>query len=103
MHNQDIFVCSFYDQKYLEQLKIYGSKSGKDFDKDQLAGFNPLKVYDTVTYEEADVTIVCKKMFQTRLNDQDFTDNIPVDFYENIDKSVRHHMYVGQIIEIIEK
>jgi hypothetical protein len=37
------------------------------------------------------------------MNDEDFTDLVPVEFYEQIDKSVRHHMYVGEIIEIIKK
>ena len=97
------FTISFYDEKYIEALKVYGSKSGKDIDKDQVTGFHPITVHNTITYEEAKMTIVCRKMFQTRLNDEDFTDLVPTEFYQNIDKSVRHHMYIGEIIEIIQK
>ena len=97
------FTISFYDEKYLEELKVYGSKSGKDVDKDKVTWFHPIPVHDTITYEESKMTIVCRKMYQTRMNDEDFTDFIPVEFYQNIDKSVRHHMYIGEIIEIIQK
>lgn len=99
----DEFTISFYDEKYKEQLKVYGSKSGRDIDKDQETHFTPEFISNTVTYKEAKMTIVCRKMFQTRLNDQDFTDYVPVDFYQNIDKSIRHHMYIGEIIDIIQK
>ncbi len=99
----DEFTISFYDDEYMEQLKVYGSLSGKDIDKDQKTGFHPEYVHNTVTYQEAKMTIVCRKMFQTRLNDEDFTDFVPVEFYQNIDKNIRHHMYIGEIIEIIQK
>jgi hypothetical protein len=49
------------------------------------------------------MTLVCKKLYQTRMNDEDFTDQVPVEFYAQIEKSIRHHMYVGEIIEIIKK
>ena len=92
------FTVSFYEERYMEELKVYGSKSGRDLNKDEVTGFHPISVHNTITYEEAKMTIVCKKM-----NDQDFTDLVPVEFYQNIDKSVRHHMYIGEIIEIIQK
>ena len=97
------FTISFYDEKYKDQLKVYGSKSGRDMDKDLETKFTPETIHNTVTYKEAKMTIVCRKMFQTRLNDQDFTDLVPSDFYQNIDKSIRHHMYIGEIIDIIQK
>lgn len=103
IENAKEFTISFYENDYAEALKIYGSKSGRDFNKDQEANFHPVEVLNTVTYEEAKMTLVCRKMYQTRMNDEDFTDYVPADFYQNIDKSVRHHMYIGEIIEIIQK
>lgn len=97
------FTISFYDEEYKDALKIYGSRSGRDLNKDTAANFHPVSVHNTITYQEANLTLVCKKLYQTRMNDEDFTDLVPVEFYEQIDKSVRHHMYVGEIIEIIEK
>ena len=54
---------SFYPEKYRDALSLMGSKSGKDIDKDAAAGLTIRDLGDAVTYEEAEVTLLCKKIY----------------------------------------
>lgn len=100
----DNFTISFYDkEKYLDGLKIYGSKSGRDYDKDLLSGFHPIRMHDMITYEEACLTIFCKKIYSIKLSDDGINDSSISEFYSYNDDGTRHHMYVGRIVDILEK
>lgn len=104
MEKAEGFTISFYEKdKYLDALKVYGSKSGRDFDKDQLTGFHPIKHLDLVSYEEASLTIYCKKIYSIKLDDEGINDQSISDFYKINDDGTRHHMYVGRILDIVEK
>ena len=97
------FTISFYDEKYKEQLAIYGSKSGRNLDKDSAANFHPIKINDAITYEEAHTTIICKKVYQAKLEPAFYLNETGNDFYCINDDGTRHHMYVGEIERIIQK
>ena len=99
----DKFTISFYDEKYKEQLKVYGTKSGKDIDKDFVTNFHPMKINDAVTYEEAHTTIVCKKIYQAKLEPQFYLNDVADQFYGINNDLTRHHMYIGEIERIFKK
>ena len=92
-----------YDEKYKEQLKVYGTKSGKDIDKDFVTNFHPIKINDAVTYEEAHTTIVCKKIYQAKLEPQFYLNDVADQFYGINNDLTRHHMYIGEIERIVKK
>ena len=100
MEENEYFSLSFFDDEYKKALGVMGSKSGRDVDKDALSGLTPIG-HDKVTiYKEAKLTLICKKIY---FNDLDIN-HIPeeaVDRYYKIEKP--HRMYVGEVIEIIEK
>ena len=99
----DKFTISFYDEKYKEQLAIYGSKSGKYFNKDELTNFHPINIDGAFTYEEAHTTIICKKIYQAKLEPEFYLNNVADQFYSINDDGTRHHMYIGEIEKIIKK
>ncbi len=93
------FTISFYPEDYKKILGVMGSKSGRDINKMNYEGLTAKEAGETVTFEEAEVTLLCKKLFKQELS----LDNMPADivdaFYSG---DAVHDMYIGEIVEIIK-
>ena len=61
LKESDTFTVSFYPDQYRKALGYMGSHSGRDGDKAAAAGLTPVAIGDGVTYEEANLTFLCKK------------------------------------------
>lgn len=103
MENNDYFTVSFYDDKYKKDLLTLGTKSGRDSDKISLTSLNPLYLDNSVSFEEANVTLVCKKIYYQDLNLELIKENLSSDIYNRFygDDPV-HRMYIGEVIDIIK-
>ena len=97
----DEITVSFYANEYRKALGIFGSKSGRDIDKAKTAGLNPKILSNGVTYEEAEETIVCKKLFMQQLDKSKFPE-IALPFYNGRgDKELpAHYFVVAEVLEI---
>ncbi|MCR5108475.1 MAG: flavin reductase family protein [Lachnospiraceae bacterium] len=100
MDENDYFTISVYPDEYKKILGILGQRSGRDMDKMNDSGLTPKILSDSVTFEEAEVTFVCKKVFKQRIP----IDMVPKDaretFYSDGDP---HDMYIGEVVEVIKK
>ncbi len=97
--SQDYYALSFYgDNKDIH--KICGHKSGRDVDKTALTGLTPIFDNNTVYFEEARLVIICKKQYVGTLNENNFTDAEPLNFYKNKDY---HKMIFGKIEKVLIK
>lgn len=98
MENNDYFTVSFYDDKYKNDVIItYGTKSGKNIDKDSISKLTPIEVeYNCTSYKEASKTIICKKIYASEFNKQIIPSDIVEKYYLN---EPVHTMYIGEIIE----
>ena len=100
MENNEYFTISFYDKKYKKEIGYLGTKSGRDCNKVEDVGFHPIEVQNSITFEEAKYTIICKKYYYTDIN----KDNVPSEdinrYYLTEDV---HRVYYGEIIEVVEK
>lgn len=100
MEKNDYFTVSFYPERRRKALMLMGSKSGRDCDKDKEAGLTAESAGESVTYKEAEITLLCRKIY---FNDLD-TDNMPADVVRaNYTAEAPHRMYIGEVIGIIEK
>lgn len=99
IEENDYFVVSFFNEEYRKALEIMGTKSGKEVDKDALANLTPIKYKDVVIYQEAEVTLICKKIYQNNLNINSIPKEIVDKYYK---KEEPHTMYVGEVIEILK-
>jgi len=100
MNNNDYFTVSFYPEKYKRALGIMGSRSGRDVDKDSLSGLTVRPLEQAVTYEEAEVTILCRKIYDQGL----VKERIPEEAVENFYKEEEpHRMFIGEVVDIIRK
>lgn len=100
MEDNDYFTVSFYDSEYKKDLGILGSKSGRELDKISLTKLNPKFLDYGVSFKEAKLTIVCRKIY---FQDLEF-DNIPLNEKDKFYKNEHvHRMYIGEVVDIIDR
>ncbi|HBE9249307.1 TPA: flavin reductase [Clostridioides difficile] len=99
--SNDTFTVAFFDETYRESLNICGTISGRDINKIEKAGLTPYFVDDTVAFEEANMIIVCKKLYHGNMPPENF------DAKENDKKwypeKDYHTMYISEIIKVLVK
>lgn len=100
MEENEYFTISFYEEKYRKDLGILGSKSGRDMDKLSLTKLTPDFLEDTVSFQEAKVTIVCKKIYFQDLDIHQVPSYEKERFYK---EEPIHRMYIGEVVGIIDK
>ena len=98
MEGNDYFTVSFYPEEYRKVLGVLGSKSGRDMDKMHDSGLTARETDHSITFEEAETTILCRKLFCQELQTENMLPEIATAFY-SVD--AKHDMYIGEIIEII--
>lgn len=98
------FTLCFFGKGQRENLALCGAKSGRDIDKMNIEGLSPMFDYDyedVVLFAEAELVLVCKKLYTGLLLEGGFVDTEPVDsFYPAKDF---HTMYTGEIVKIYAK
>ena len=100
MEKNNFFVISFFEEIYRQSLVVMGSKSGKNTDKDKESGLTPIEHGWVTIYKEARLTIICKKIYEQDL----VLKNMPKEAIETYyQKEKPHRMFIGEVVEIIEK
>jgi flavin reductase (DIM6/NTAB) family NADH-FMN oxidoreductase RutF len=95
------FSLSFFGEKYRDALFFCGSKSGRDIDKVKETGLTPyITDCGAVCFEEAELVLVCRKIYFHDMDPENFLAPEIAGVYENGDY---HRMYVGEIIEVLAK
>ena len=96
----DLITFSFFDSdKYRPMLSFCGSKSGRDHDKAKETGITPVEIDGAVSFEEAKLVLVCRKLYAQDLEKEKFTDKSLLNFYEN---DPVHRMYTTEIVAVYE-
>lgn len=91
----EYFTLSFFPTEYKKDLAILGSKSGRDGDKVALTQLTPKAVEHGVTFSEASLTLVCRKIY----SDDFKREKIPADVAEMFYKTEEpHRFYIGEVI-----
>ena len=98
MDREDYFTISFYPDSCKKILGVLGSKSGRDMDKIKDSGLSAKVLDQSITFEEADVTMVCKKLFVQRLDVAKIPEDIVKTYYEGDEP---HDMYIGEVVDIL--
>lgn len=98
MEENEYFTISFFEEQYRKALTVMGSKSGRDCDKAAAAGLSAIAADTSVTFAEAEVTLLCKKVYAQDLDTSLMPPEVVRDFYE---EEAPHRMYVGEVVKII--
>ena len=97
MEDNDYFTLSFYPEEYRKVLNVLGSKSGRDMDKMHDCGLTAKEVEHSMTFEEAEVTLVCRKLFCQELKTENMLPEIASTVYSG---DAVHDMYIGEVVEL---
>ncbi|MCD7823667.1 MAG: flavin reductase [Oscillospiraceae bacterium] len=93
----EYFTLSFFPDGYKKALGLCGRVSGRDHDKPKEAGITPLFTDGTVTFEEANLVLVCRKLFAQKFTEDSFIDkDVLKNNYPQMDL---HTMYIGEIVK----
>ncbi len=98
MDSNEFFTVSFYPEEYKQILGVLGSKSGRDMDKMSGSGLTPVSAGESVTFKEAEITLVCRKIFKQQLDVANIPSEVAKTMYEG---QAPHDMYIGEIVDII--
>lgn len=101
------FTVGFYPEALRPALRYMGSHSGRDSDKARLAGLTPTAIGSSVTYTEAEVTLLCRKLCQQQFPKEALAPEIqddhaaaPKSFPDGKGGWQPHWMFMGQVLEI---
>lgn len=100
MEQEPHYSLSFFGPDRRRALQICGSKSGRDVDKMELTGLTPCFDTPAPRFEEAELTLVCRKLYTQDLDPARFLDPAIAGNYQNGDY---HRMYVGEIQKILRR
>ena len=97
----DSFTLTAFPESCRDALKFCGANSGRDYcNKAKAAGLTPVasQVVDAPTYQEAELTLECKKILATDLDPATILMPDAVDnFYPGKDF---HKIYFGEVVNI---
>lgn len=95
--HEEYYSLSFFPQEYKKALGYLGSHSGRDEDKVSKMGLTPVADEKTTWFREANLVLVCRKLYRAPILEEGFIDRKLMDeAYPNRDF---HDMYVGEIVE----
>ena len=98
MEENDFFTVSFYPEAYRQTLGVLGSKSGRDMDKMHDSGLTPVQAGESMSFAEARVTLVCRKLYAQALALENMPAEVAKTFYPD---GAPHDLYIGEVVEII--
>jgi len=100
MEKNDLFSVSFFPEGNREALSVMGTFSGREGNKDQKAGLHPMEIDGVTTYEEANLVLVCRKIYFADLLKENMSEETFAKYYE---KQAPHRMYVGEVLAVYRK
>lgn len=98
---EEYFTLSFFSEDYKKALAFCGRNSGRDCDKAKETGLTPMEIDGSISFEESETVIVCKKLFYQDIDPDGFVDKT-IDGVCYPEKDY-HRMYVGEVVGCYKK
>lgn len=98
MEKNDRFTLSFFGGDFKKELGICGKVSGRDTDKCEETGLEPMETDGGVTFKQAKTVLVCKKIAFQDLDPKGFLDASIMNAYAMQDY---HRIYVGAVEKVL--
>ncbi len=98
LDREDWFTLSFFPESCREKLLLLGTKSGREMDKMRASGLEPVPCAHGIAYREAELTLVCRKLFMQPLDPV----RIPAEIREKLyAHDAPHDLYIGEVTELL--
>lgn len=96
---EPLYTLSFFPNEYRDALAYLGTHSGRDGDKVAHVGLTPVFGEGYTTFAEADLTLVCRKLYRAPILEEGFIDREVMErCYPEHDF---HDMYIGKVVKIL--
>ena len=99
VEREDYFTLSFFGEECKKALAFCGRNSGRDCDKAKETGLTPMEIEGSMSFEESQTVIVCKKLFSQDINPDGFIDKT-IDSICYPEKDY-HVVYYGEIVKAL--
>ena len=97
---EDRFSLAFFGSKHRDFMKLCGVKSGRNMDKIAESGFHTVELDGVPVIAEAELALVCRKIYIDDIKAENFLDSAPLSYYE---KDGLHRVYVLEIEKVYVK
>ena len=104
MLKNDFFTIQLFGSDHKRDLALLGAKSGRDTNKVQLTSLTPKPIEHGMTFEEATVTLVCRKLYTHQI---DLT-QVPPEVLEhfasrgnNLYAEAAHLAYTAEVVDVL--
>ena len=98
---EETFTISVLSEEYRKALSYCGTASGKGIDKIKEAGLTPYFSEGTPGISEAELIMVCRKMYHDTIKKECFDDKTADEkWYPEED---HHTMYIAEIVKVLVK
>ena len=101
MDNSEYYTLSFFNGKFMKELAFCGTNSGRDVDKISATGFTPVHDENITYFEQAELVLVCKKVYKQKMTPECFIDKSILD--KTYPTKDWHEMFVGKIVSVLKK
>lgn len=100
VEKNDIVAICFFDDVYRASLTFCGRNSGRDVDKLDVTGFEPIYDSGAVYYKQARLVLICRKIYVNDIKEEKFLDkNICESAYPNKDY---HRSYTLEVLKVLK-
>lgn len=97
----DYFSLSFFDDEYRNKLAYLGKVSGRDENKIEKVGFNVIYKGDIPYFDEASTVLLCEKLSRHYISPEGIIKKGIIE--KHYTDNDYHDMYIGKIVDIIQK
>ena len=95
LEKDEIFSIAFLSEEYREALRFCGKESGREVDKLGACGLETESVDGAFVISDAELALVCKKLYVDELREASFLDK---SLLKNYESGGYHTVYVCEII-----
>ena len=101
MSENEYFTVSFLPEDRRQAMLTMGSITGRHHtDKDAAAGLTVKDLGNAVTYEEAELVFLCKKIFWQDMITMHMPEEVVHEYYTPEEP---HTIFIGEVVDIIRK
>lgn len=100
MEREPYFTVSVLDSGREDAYRICGTLSGRDCNKAEKAGLTPFFLDRAVTFEQARLAILCRKIYVQDLDPAGF---LTQEIEKNYPMKDYHRLYCGEVVSIYQK
>lgn len=96
---EPLYTLCFFPESYKKALGYLGTHSGRDGDKVSEAGLTPCFGEGYTYFAEANLVLVCRKLYRAPVLEEGFLDKEVLEEYYPLRDF--HDLYVGEILQVL--